>query len=147
MPPSLALLLEIQRTGDIFFPKRWMDATLSGQRSVAASRMVSGFVASLPPDYPDRLRRVILSSAGDLSASRAHGDTAPRRIGSSLEPGRSRSYAAFFRARLRCTNKNANTANRMVATANPMCLASCEPSGNGDARLAGRRATRAAATT
>jgi aminopeptidase N len=66
IPPSLALLHEIQRTGDIFFPKRWMDATLSGHRSPAASRMVSGFVASLPRDYPDRLRRVILSSADDL---------------------------------------------------------------------------------
>ena len=27
--PSLEMLREIQRTGDIFFPKRWMDATLS----------------------------------------------------------------------------------------------------------------------
>ncbi len=66
IPPSLALLREIQRTGDIFFPKRWMDATLSGHSSAAASRMVSGFVASLPQDYPDRLRRVVLSSADDL---------------------------------------------------------------------------------
>jgi aminopeptidase N len=66
IPPSLTLLREIQRTGDIFFPKRWMDATLSGHSSAAASRMVSGFVASLPQDYPDRLRRVILSSADDL---------------------------------------------------------------------------------
>src|SRR5205823_14083768 len=33
--PSLVLLREIQRTGDIFFPKRWMDATLGnyGTRS------------------------------------------------------------------------------------------------------------------
>ena len=30
---SLELLREIQRTGDIFFPKRWMDATLSGHQS------------------------------------------------------------------------------------------------------------------
>ena len=66
IPPSLALLREIQRTGDIFFPKRWMDATLSGHSSAAASRMVAGYVATLPPDYPDRLRRVILSSADDL---------------------------------------------------------------------------------
>jgi aminopeptidase N len=66
IPPSLTLLREIQRTGDIFFPKRWMDATLSGHTSAAASRMVAGYVATLPPDYPDRLRRVILSSADDL---------------------------------------------------------------------------------
>jgi len=30
--PSLAMLREIQQTGDIFFPKRWMDATLSDSR-------------------------------------------------------------------------------------------------------------------
>ena len=36
--PSLELLREIQRTGDIFFPKRWMDATLSGHQSASAAR-------------------------------------------------------------------------------------------------------------
>jgi aminopeptidase N len=73
IPPSLALLREIQRTGDIFFPKRWMDATLAGHGSAAASRMVADFLASLPPDYPDRLRRVILSSADDLFRSATGG--------------------------------------------------------------------------
>ena len=63
---SLELLREIQRTGDIFFPKRWMDATLSGHQSASAARMVSDFLAALPPDYPERLRRIILSSADDL---------------------------------------------------------------------------------
>jgi len=67
--PSLALLPEIQRTGDIFFPKRWMDATLSGHRSPAAAQTVRGFVDALPPAYPDRLRRIILSSADDLFRS------------------------------------------------------------------------------
>jgi hypothetical protein len=28
--------------------------------------MVARFLAELPPDYPDRLRRVILSSSDDL---------------------------------------------------------------------------------
>jgi aminopeptidase N len=64
--PSLDLLQEIQRTGDIFFPKRWMDATLSGHRSLAAGETVRSFVDGLPPDYPDRLRRVILASADNL---------------------------------------------------------------------------------
>ena len=63
---SLELLQEIQRTGDIFFPKRWMDATLSGHRSAAAARVVRSFVDRLPRGYPDRLRRVILSSADNL---------------------------------------------------------------------------------
>jgi aminopeptidase N len=64
--PSLELLLEIQRTGDIFFPKRWMDATLSGHASAEVAGTVKAFLDSLPPDYPDRLRRIILSSADDL---------------------------------------------------------------------------------
>jgi aminopeptidase N len=66
IPRSLAMLHEIQRTGDIFFPKRWMDATLSGHSSVSAAQMVRSFLATLPPDYPDRLRRIILSSSDDL---------------------------------------------------------------------------------
>jgi aminopeptidase N len=64
--PGLLLLREIQRTGDIFFPKRWMDATLSGHQSPAAAATVRAFVDHLPPEYPERLRRVILSSADDL---------------------------------------------------------------------------------
>ena len=64
--PSLRLVREIQRTGDIFFPKRWADATLSGHRSVTAAKTVRAFIETLPGDYPDRLRRVILSSADDL---------------------------------------------------------------------------------
>jgi aminopeptidase N len=64
--PSLSLLQEIQRTGDIFFPKRWTDATLSGHRSLEAARTVHTFVDRLPSSYPDRLRRIVLSSADDL---------------------------------------------------------------------------------
>ena len=64
--PSLDLLAEIQRTGDIFFPKRWTDATLRGHSSAAAARTVREFLRSLPSDYPDRLRRIVLSSSDDL---------------------------------------------------------------------------------
>jgi aminopeptidase N len=66
IPQSLALLREIQRTGDIFFPKRWMDATLNGHNSAVAAQMVKRFLADLPRDFPDRLRRVILSSSDEL---------------------------------------------------------------------------------
>jgi len=66
LDPSLLLLREIQRTGDIFFPKRWMDASLSGHQSAAAAATVRAFLEHVPPDYPERLRRVILSSADDL---------------------------------------------------------------------------------
>jgi aminopeptidase N len=64
--PSLELLHEIQRTGDIFFPKRWLDATLSGHRSQSVARTVTAFLDALPPGYPDRLRRIVLSSSDDL---------------------------------------------------------------------------------
>ena len=64
--PSLELLQEIQQTGDIFFPKRWMDATFSGHRSAAAAQVARSFIDRLPRGYPDRLRRVILSSVDNL---------------------------------------------------------------------------------
>jgi aminopeptidase N len=66
IPRSLEMLRDIQRTGDIFFPKRWMDATLWGHSSAEAARMVREFLAGLPREYPDRLRRIILSSSDDL---------------------------------------------------------------------------------
>ena len=66
LEPSLLLVLEIQRTGDIFFPKRWMDATLSGYQSLSAAATVREFLDNVPPGYPERLRRIILSSADDL---------------------------------------------------------------------------------
>lgn len=64
--PALDLLAEIQRTGDIFFPKRWADATLSGYQSIQTAADVREFIAGLPPDYPVRLRWVLLSSADPL---------------------------------------------------------------------------------
>jgi aminopeptidase N len=64
--PSLRLLPEIQQTGDIFFPTRWMDVTLGGHRSTEAAAVVRGFLDRAPRSYPERLRRIILSSADDL---------------------------------------------------------------------------------
>jgi aminopeptidase N len=63
--PSLELLREIHRTGDIFFPKRWMDATLGGHRSEEAVATVRDFLAANPA-YPQRLRWTILSAADEL---------------------------------------------------------------------------------
>jgi aminopeptidase N len=64
--PGLELLQDVQRTGDVFFPKRWTDATLGGHRSKAAAQTVREFLAALPPGYPARLRRIVLASADDL---------------------------------------------------------------------------------
>ncbi|MGE0451298.1 MAG: M1 family aminopeptidase [Vicinamibacterales bacterium] len=65
LEPGLALLEEVQRTGDIFFPKRWADALLSGHRSPAAASIVRTFLESRAPGYPDVLRRLVLV-ASDL---------------------------------------------------------------------------------
>jgi aminopeptidase N len=64
--PALDLVLEIQRTGDIFFPKRWADATLGGYQAVSTAAEVRAFIDALPKDYPPRLRWVLLASADPL---------------------------------------------------------------------------------
>jgi hypothetical protein len=43
-----------------------MDATLGRHSSASAAQMVNAFLAKLPPDYPDRLRKIVLSSSDDL---------------------------------------------------------------------------------
>ncbi len=67
LQPSLDMLWEIQKTGDIFFPKRWLDATLGGHQSAAAAGTVRGFLKNLPANYPDRLRNITLQSADELN--------------------------------------------------------------------------------
>jgi len=70
--PSLTLLQEIQQTGDIFFPTRWMDATLGGHRSPDAAAIVRDFLDRAPRSYPDCLRRIILASADHLFRAAGH---------------------------------------------------------------------------
>jgi aminopeptidase N len=64
--PSLEMLWEIQKTGDIFFPKRWLDATLGGHQTKEVADTVRDFVKNLPANYPDRLRNITLQSADEL---------------------------------------------------------------------------------
>lgn len=66
MQPSLDLLWDIQKTGDIFFPKRWLDATLGSHQSAVVANTVRAFLKNLPPGYPDRLRNITLQSADEL---------------------------------------------------------------------------------
>jgi aminopeptidase N len=63
---ALGLVREIQQTGDIFFPKRWADATLWGYQSPQTAAEVRAFIDALPADYPPRLRWVLLSAADQL---------------------------------------------------------------------------------
>ena len=64
--PALELLPEIQATGDIFFPKRWADATLGSYQTTETAAQVRAFIDGLPAEYPPRLRWVLLSSADPL---------------------------------------------------------------------------------
>jgi aminopeptidase N len=63
--PGLELLREIQRTGDIFFPRNWMDVLLASRNSRSVADTVRAFLAE-QQDYPIRLRRTILRSADEL---------------------------------------------------------------------------------
>ena len=63
--PSLEMLEEIQRTGDIFFPKRWLDATFSGHQSPTAAAIVRQFLTD-NPDLSPRLRAKVLQAADNL---------------------------------------------------------------------------------
>jgi len=64
--PSLEMLWEIQKTGDIFFPKRWLDVTLGGHQTKDVADTVRAFLTNLPANYPDRLRNITLQSADEL---------------------------------------------------------------------------------
>lgn len=63
--PSLEMIEEIQRTGDIFFPLGWLQATLSGHRSASAAAVVRRFLEETP-DLPPRLRGKLLQAADPL---------------------------------------------------------------------------------
>lgn len=63
--PSLELLQEIQVTGDIFFPARWLEASLGNYNSATAAATVRSFLAERP-DYNRQLRLKILQAADDL---------------------------------------------------------------------------------
>ena len=80
--PSLELLEQIQCTGDIFFPSRWLDATLANHRSSSAVATVNDFLAARP-DYNAQLRAKILQAADPMLRANAltatGSETVPRR--------------------------------------------------------------------
>ena len=62
---SLELLEEIQRTGDIFFPERWLRTTLSGHQTETEATIVEDYMAT-HPELPPRLRLKLLQAADSL---------------------------------------------------------------------------------
>jgi len=59
--PSLELLQEIQQTGDIFFPSRWLGQTLGDHNSREAVEIVDGFLRD-NPNYNAQLKMKIQQS-------------------------------------------------------------------------------------
>ena len=59
--PSLQILQELQITGDIFFPKQWLDAVFSGHNTSDAVIEINLFLND-NPDYPENLKSKILQS-------------------------------------------------------------------------------------
>ena len=64
--PALEMLVEIQKTGDIFFPTRWLGATLNGHGSPQVAATVQAFLVEQTNGYPPRLSELILQNADIL---------------------------------------------------------------------------------
>jgi aminopeptidase N len=63
--PSLELLEEIQLTGDIFFPSRWLHQTFWGHQNKAVLDSVNSFLSGRP-NFNPRLKNKILQSVDIL---------------------------------------------------------------------------------
>jgi aminopeptidase N len=63
--PALNMIGEIQETGDIFFPGRWLDSTLRGHNSVEAAKTIREFLETAP-DLSPRLRLKVQQSADSV---------------------------------------------------------------------------------
>ena len=70
---SLELMEEIQRTGDIFFPGRWITGTLANHKTPSAAATVRRFLSERP-DYNYQLKLKILQGADMLFRVSAHGE-------------------------------------------------------------------------
>jgi aminopeptidase N len=63
--PALEMLLDVRRHGGTFFDSRWVDSVLSEHSAPAVAENVRQYLASVPPDYPPKLREQVLQ-ASDL---------------------------------------------------------------------------------
>jgi aminopeptidase N len=65
LPKSLALVEEIQRTGDVFFPQSWLGAVFSSYQTKAAYQVVTDFLKQ-HPSYNTKLKDKILQATDNL---------------------------------------------------------------------------------
>jgi aminopeptidase N len=63
VPKALDMLLEVHRTGALFFDASWVQQTLRGHSSPRVAAAVTSFIDTLPRDYPPRLRALVLQSS------------------------------------------------------------------------------------
>lgn len=74
VPRALEMLLDVSRTGALFFDANWVREVLHGHSSRAVAAAVSRYIDGLPPDYPPRLREKVLQSSDLLMrAARING--------------------------------------------------------------------------
>lgn len=71
--PALALLPELQRTGDIFFPANWCSNLLAGHRSAEAAQAVAHFLATHPELHPLMRNKILTAAYRLLRAVRSNG--------------------------------------------------------------------------
>lgn len=65
LKPSLDLLAEIQQTGDIFFPKGWLNTTIGNHTSTEAYEILETFLKA-NPDLDSVLLKKLLQASDDL---------------------------------------------------------------------------------
>ncbi len=65
LPTCLELLEEIQLTGDIFFPKRWLVSTIGNYSSAEAYTILTTFLSE-NPEFSPVLKRKLLQATDDL---------------------------------------------------------------------------------
>jgi aminopeptidase N len=65
LPATLDWLEDIQRTGDVFFPQSWLQASFGYYRSASAAALVRDFLKA-HPGYNPKLKAKILQAADNL---------------------------------------------------------------------------------
>jgi aminopeptidase N len=65
LPQSMALVEEIQKTGDIFFPQSWLSTTLGSYQNPEAAQDVRTFLQA-HPNYNPKLKGKILQAADNV---------------------------------------------------------------------------------